>query len=349
MSKTPFFVGCYTRVEGHVPNGCGDGIYSYLLDLESGNISCRSVESGMINPSYVHYDSATQQVFAVEEMDDAQGDLIAYDVQDDGSLKETSRQSTLGSATCHVTSSGGTVFVASYVSGSAAAYAISAGALAPGSNASYSGTGPNADRQEAPHAHQAAVSPDGNWLYVCDLGSDKLWCHAAQAPLAAPISSTTVPAGSGPRHLVFHPTLAKGYVICELTGNLLVCDYDAATGTLAITHEVSSLPADYTGAPSSAGIRMHPSGQAVYVANRGHDSIGIFPIDANGAVQGGSWLPCGGATPRDFAIDPTGSWLLVGNQDDSTITVFKIASPCCVDASSIQIYPCNTPTCIAFG
>jgi 6-phosphogluconolactonase len=99
----------------------------------------------------------------------------------------------------------------------------------------------------------------------------------------------------------------------------------------------------------SSGIRMHPSGNAVYVSNRGHNSIGVFPINKNGNIEAdqATWTPCGGETPRDFAIDPSGKWLIVGNQDDSTLTVFKIISPENIDPEC-KTFPCNTPTCIAF-
>lgn len=31
-----------------------------------------------------------------------------------------------------------------------------------------------------------------------------------------------------------------------------------------------------------------------------------------------------GQTPRHFALDPTGTWLLAENQDSSTVAVFRV-------------------------
>ena len=102
------------------------------------------------------------------------------------------------------------------------------------------------------------------------------------------------PAGCGPRHLCFHPTLPVAYIICELTGDVLVCAYDPEAGALSITAQVSSLHPDYTGTPSSAAIRMHPSGSVLYVSNRLHNSITSFVVDGGGALRDPDWVSCSG-------------------------------------------------------
>uniref|UniRef100_A0A6S9AA96 6-phosphogluconolactonase n=1 Tax=Ditylum brightwellii TaxID=49249 RepID=A0A6S9AA96_9STRA len=355
MTHIPFYVGSYTQIEGHVPRGRGKGIYAYLLNNETGELVRASITTGMTNPTYILFDEKAGLVYAVEEKVGTQGHLRLYSVNFDGSLMEISRQPTLGFASCHISRCGSDhVVVANYASGNAASFATGGGKLEPGVCVSYTGSGPVTERQEGSHAHHSVTSPDGKWIFVCDLGSDKIWCHAATMPLSQPRHSTSTPPGSGPRHLVFHPVHPMVYVICELAGFLLVCNYDAEHGNLSITSAISCLPPNYEGTPSSACIRMHPSGEAVYLSNRGHDSIAIFAINTtDGSLKNKTgnpeWFPCGGAEPRDFAIDPTGRWLVVGNQNGNTLTVFNIISPCHVDYGRVRKYSCDTPACIAFS
>ena len=50
-------------------------------------------------------------------------------------------------------------------------------------------------------------------------------------------------AGSGPRHLDWHPSAPLAYLLCELDGRLLTCAWDEGTGGLAPQHSISTLPA----------------------------------------------------------------------------------------------------------
>jgi 6-phosphogluconolactonase len=101
--------------------------------------------------------------------------------------------------------------------------------------------------------------------------------------------------------------------------------------------------------PAAAGIRVHPSGRALYVSNRFSDTITVFAVAEDGSLEQEQCFPCGGKTPRDFALAPDGAWLVIGNQDSETISVFAI-DPITgrVDEDSLRVHECNTPSCIAF-
>jgi len=405
-SPIVFFVGSYTQAEGHVPEGDGAGIYCFSLDRKTGELTLqyktkKTVGQDLHNPSYLQYDKARQELYVVEEICSGKDlskvtpRLLVYTVQNAdkevSQLMITSEVDVPRIANCYVMHHDNQLWVASYGSGCVLQYPIlpkeeqvqQNGADKAHSNTaqlfttdveqySYKGHGPNIERQDMSHAHHVAMSPDKRWVYVCDLGSDAIWCHDRRKPLSSadPLKIST-PSGSGPRHLVFHPTLPKVYVVAELTGHLLMYQYHHKTGELEMKQDISTYPADFDGEPSGAGIRMHASGKAVYVGNRNHNSIAVVALDTTGRVildasgTSGStsakgdagksripriqWVSCEGACPRDFAIDPSGQWLVVGNQDSDTLAILKITTPTHVDEDSVEVYECKTPSCIAFA
>src|SRR5260370_24275102 len=122
--------------------------------------------------------------------------------------------------------------------------------------------------------------------------------------------------GGGPRFKIFDASGQRVYVDNELDNTVAVYDYDAESGRLRELQIVETLPPD---APesTSAGIQISPSGDRLYVSNRGHDSISIFEIEADGRLTRLAIRQCGGRCPRDIAISPSGHFLLVANQDSA--------------------------------
>jgi 6-phosphogluconolactonase len=141
-------------------------------------------------------------------------------------------------------------------------------------------------------------------------------------PAATPFA--TVPPGSGPRHFAFHPSGKFAYVINELTSTMTAFAYDAAKGALTVLQTLPTLPHEVKG-NSTAEVVVSPDGRFVYGSNRGHDSIAVFAVDAStGKLEARGHVPTGGKTPRNFAIDPTGTWLLAAGQSSNTIHVLKL-------------------------
>jgi 6-phosphogluconolactonase len=345
--KSRFYAGCYTKPEGHVPNGCGEGVYTGELDLESGRITILDVVSGLVNPSFVNVDTEGN-VLVVTEICEGPGEACIFSEGISG-LELRSRQSTHGAASCHISADADRVYVASYMGGSLCAFDKNGSEIAEGILTHYEGTGPNAERQEAAHAHQAAVSPGGAHLYVCDLGSDKVWIHTLDGGPGEPVARLDTPPGSGPRHMAFHPTLPVAYVICELTGHVLVCSI-SDNGSLSIVDNVDTLPADCGHAPAAAAIKVHPSGNALYTSNRGHDSCTVYRIGDDGYLTNIDCFKCGGEQPRDMTVDPSGRWLLFANQDSDCITVFPLnQDTLTADPGAMQRFDCKTPTSIVFA
>ena len=241
------------------------------------------------------------------------------------------------------------VIVANYGSGSVAVFER----LADGSLgtrvalAVHSGSGPNAERQDAAHTHQVLFDPATSHAMVCDLGSDTVFRYAvgADGSLTEPAGSRILfRPGSGPRHGAFHPGARFFFVVTELA-NTVVAFRREGDG-FAVTDEQSTLPADYVGESTSGGIQVSPSGRFVFSSNRGADSIAVFSFDErSGSLQLVHVVPSGGRTPRDIRLAPDGSQLLVANQDSDDITVFQVdgETGALVEISTTSV---PTPTCI---
>lgn len=355
-SESTVYFGSYTQPHPFVPEAGGAGIVICGFDARSGKLERRQMIGGVLNPSYVALDATRAHVFAVSEDFDAHGTVHVFRRLPDGRLAAAGVRPAEGRAMCHVCAlPGGGVCATSYADGSLAVFPFRDGGLGPcTSRFRYEGKSVHATRQESSHAHQSVVSPDGRRLYVCDLGADRIWCHAIEGAGSniAPASpdSVTTPTGSGPRHLVFHPTLPRAYVVCELNAHLLTYDWDAGSGRLTLADEQPSLPADWTGAPSAAAIRVHPSAAALYVSNRNHDSLAAFRLDRNGAAALTDQIPAGGKTPRDFAFDPSGRWLVAANQDSDTVAIHEIDPDSGLPVRRPpEIVPMGTPVCVLFA
>ncbi len=132
------------------------------------------------------------------------------------------------------------------------------------------------------------------------------------------------PANTGPRHIWFHPIRDFAYVSDEQGSSITVYGFDKTKGQLSPLQTVSTLPAGFDQSNSTADIEVHPSGQFVYVANRGHDSIARFQIDSqSGTVKALGQTPTE-QTPRSFNIDPRGQFLIAAGQSSGKLATYRI-------------------------
>lgn len=176
------------------------------------------------------------------------------------------------------------------------------------------------------HAHWVQWSPEGDRLYLVDLGHDEVRTHtwdAASGKLGPAQVAFRTPQGHGPRHLAFHPNGKTAYLLTE-HGNTLVALSRNADGTLTEIQTVSSLPADYTGKAQAAHIQISPDGTLVYVSNRGPHTIGVFRIAADGTASVLQQASTLGVWPRFFLL--IGKHLIACNQQSDSIVVFDVAA-----------------------
>ncbi|HXM36039.1 MAG TPA: lactonase family protein [Pyrinomonadaceae bacterium] len=324
------YVGTYTT-------GRSEGIYVCRLDLSSGELRGIDVAKGVVNPSFLTIDRQRRYLYAVNEVKEfehkATGAISSFGVdQRTGKLHSLNQQPSAGSGPCHLTldATGKFLLVANYDGGSVAVLPVIKGSLgAPVDMVQHQGSSVNPDRQQGPHAHCVALDLANRYLFVTDLGLDKIVIYGFDSRSGKLKASNErwakLRPGAGPRHFKFHPSGELGYVINELDSTITAFKYDGARGVLQEVQTVSTLPADFSGQNSCAEIDVAPSGKFLYGSNRGHDSIVVFSVNQRtgrlGLVQ---HVSTEGKTPRNFAIDPAGDFLLAANQNSNNVVTFRI-------------------------
>lgn len=323
------YVGTYT-------SGGAEGIYVLKLNLASGELLPWRTIKGVTEPSFLSIDNKDRYVYAVNETMEFNGKpggaLSAFSIdQKDGSLKFIDQVPSLGAAPCNVVVSndGKFVLVANYMGGNVSVFPVHPdGGLGESvSLKQHAGTGPNKDRQEAPHAHSITLDAKNRFAVAADLGTDKLIVYKFDTATGklSPNSQYATKLGAGPRHFTFSHNGRFAYLINELDCTISALSYDAERGMLTELQTVKTLPENFSAQNTCADIHMSPSGKFLYGSNRGHDSIVSFAIDERkGKLTYIEHTPTGGKTPRNFAIDPTGKFLLAANQNSGSITVFAI-------------------------
>jgi 6-phosphogluconolactonase len=191
----------------------------------------------------------------------------------------------------------------------------------------HEGSSKDTDRQEAPHPHSIVPDPLSKFVYVADLGIDKIMIYEINYKegklYPAKTSYQKVRSGSGPRHLIFYNNSGYAYVVNELNSTITAFVVDHELGRLSEIQTISTIPNNFSGTNWAADI--HIRNDFLYASNRGHNSIAIFKIDRKtGKLQPVKCESVQGKTPRNFAIDPTGKFVLVANEDTNNITCFKI-------------------------
>jgi 6-phosphogluconolactonase len=240
---------------------------------------------------------------------------------------------TIGIIPCHlnVDATSTRLVLANYGSGSVVVYPIrNDGGIGEISEfVQHEGSSIDPERQQGPHAHSVTIGPGNRFAYAADLGIDKLFTYELDiasgklVPAASPFARMAD--GAGPRHLDIHPDGKRAYVINELDSTITALTLDPDTGALDPVQTLSTIPEGFSGVTHCADVHVAPSGKFVYGSNRGHDSIAIFAIDqATDELSIVGYELTLGKTPRNFAIDATGSILLAANQDSDTIVTFHI-------------------------
>lgn len=321
------FVGSYAAAEH-------PGIYAFALDRATGALTPCGAFAGVTNPSFLALHPGGQILYAASETsagDGTPGCVAALRIdQAPLALDLIGTQRSGGDWPCHlaVDRSGRWLLASNYGSGTVGVLPILPdGALGPLSDlARHEGRSADAERQEGPHTHCAAFTPDGMLVVVADLGIDQLVVYQFD-PAGGKLGThgyTLAPRGAGPRHLAFHPGGRTLYVANELANTVSVFSYDAALGQLHEHQIVSTLPPD-TPDSQVADIHLDEAGRRLYVSNRGHNSLAVFDVVAGGRLTLAGIAPCGGDWPRSFALVPGGAFVVVANQKSGEVAVLPLA------------------------
>jgi 6-phosphogluconolactonase len=347
------YVGTYTGPQSK-------GIYSYRFDTASGDLEPVGLAAEISNPSWVTIHPNHKFLYAVSELGNdgkVNGAVTAFAIdQQTGALTKLNSVSSVGGGACHlvVDKTGTTLLVANYGAGSVAAFPVGPdGRLGePPVLIQHKGSSVDPRRQRGPHAHGVFLSADNRFLFVPDLGLDQVMSYrldaakSSIAPNDPPFAK--VPPGSGPRHFAFHPKGKYAYAVDEMKSTVTAFSFDAAQGSLQQIQNISTLPKDFSGEDNSAEIEVDAKGRFLYASNRGHDSIAVFAIAKNGRLAPVEYVPTQGKTPRNFKIDPTGSYLFAANQDSSNIVLFRIDAKTGRLTATGKKVELSKPVCIQF-
>jgi 6-phosphogluconolactonase len=322
-------------VVGGYADAAQPGIHVFQCDTATGSLVACATLDGIANPSFLVVHPNQRWLYAVSETsahsDGTPGSVWALRYEPDPPiLKPINHQPSGGDSPCHaqLDASGHWLLVSNYGTGTIAVLPI----LADGSLGEitdvvqHQGSSVHPQRQAGPHTHSSTVTPDNRFVIVADLGLDQLLVYAfdsSAGKLNAHARAETQP-GAGPRHMVFHPGGQFMYVANELASSVSLYDYDATRGTLRQRQTIATLPAGpLENLP--AHIAISPSGQRVYVSNRGHDSISVFDVEADGRLARATIASCGGTWPRHFALAPGDNFMLVANQRSDEVGVLRLS------------------------
>jgi 6-phosphogluconolactonase len=326
------FIGTYTAKTD------SKGIYSFRFDSSTGRLTATALAAPAQDPSFVTVASNYKYLYAVNELSEFDGKksgaVTSYSLDPkSGKLTQLNQVPSGGADPCYVSfdQTGRYLLVANYTGGSVSVFPVASNGRIGAASAfvQHTGSGPNKERQEGPHAHYIATSADNRFVFVVDLGLDEVVVYRfdpAKGSLTPndPSFAKLAP-GAGPRHMAFHPNGKFAYVLNEVNSTVTAFAYDSKNGSFSVLQTLSTIPKDFTAHNDTAEIVVHPSGKFLYASNRGRDSIAEFTIDpAKGALTVAGDFSTEGKTPRNFALDPTGKFLLAANQESNNIVVFRI-------------------------
>lgn len=336
--------GVYDMLVGTYTGGKSEGLYVYRFDTKTGDATRVSVAQ-TVNPSYLVVSRDRRFVYAVNELPGDNGpasqrggiSAFRFDAAS-GQLSFLNKVSADGNDPCYLSLSpdGKYLLTANYSvaadpGGSFAVFPVQADGQLGASvlTVHHEGGGPVKGRQDNSHVHSTVFSPDGRYLFAQDLGADKLYSYRytpdGSRGLFGPTDwrYTQEKPGTGPRHLVFGADGKHAYLTSELAATVSIFNYD--DGKLTQVQTVSLTEPGFKGAVGAAAIHLSPDGRFLYATNRGDaNEIVIFSVDpTNGHLKKIGHQSSLGKSPREFAIDPTGKWLIVGNQNSDTVYVFR--------------------------
>lgn len=320
-------IGTYTQ------SGKSEGIYVYQFDTETGEampVSSTAAE----NPSFLARSAHGNYVYAVNENGDGKGAVSAYAYDDElGVLSFLNRQLTNGDHPCHVTTDSRAthVIASNYSGGSISVFPIGPAGSLGGmvQQIHHEGSGPNLQRQQAPHVHSAFFNADESQLFVQDLGTDRIHIYDyrpadVQQPLAVASPSFIAGApGGGPRHLTFSADGRFIYLVQEMAATVMV--YGRHEGGWEAIQEEPMNEVGFAGQDGAADIKLSPDGKFLYASNRGDaNTLAIYRVDGtSGKLTKVGNQAVLGRGPRNFTLSADGKFLLVANQQSDEVVIFE--------------------------
>jgi 6-phosphogluconolactonase len=353
------YVGTYT--------GNGEGIYLFQMNPQNGELTLVKLAAKASNPSWLSLSPSKKTLYSVNE--DAPGMVSAYSVNgSNGDLQFLNSVTSGGAGPAHlsVDASGKYVFVANYGDGSIEVLPVSSvGSLGnPTFTRQDKGSLGAKKATDAPpgsfaidghvgtHAHMIQADPGNHFVLQTDLGQDRIYVFRFDpatgklTPAQTPFAS--LPSGDGPRHFTFHPNGRWVYSIQEESSTVAFFAFDPQTGALHQEQMLSTLPPGFKGTDFTSELILSPDSKFLYAGNRLKNSIGIFSVGGDGRLTYLGEASTMGDYPRNFAFDPSGSFLYACNHRSDDITCFRVDKQTGLLTFTGQYTAVGSPSCIVF-
>ena len=321
MKTLPLTIGCYTDSPSN-----SQGVYQTQLDLETGMLLPLELIAACTNPSFVT--TTKLGIYTASEVNQKIQPQLIHIPNTDSKISSNAGLIS-GEHPCHIAIDPHNKFAitSQYSSGTFDIFSLSINGNIDKrlKTLKMVGSGPNAERQTGPHAHQSLFLKNSPQFVTVDLGADRInfYCFDEEQEefLDEPMQSIKAPAGNGPRHLVFNKIEDRAYVVCELSETILILK--KTLGIWNIVDEVDALPNMEKG-EAAAAIKLSPDEQFLYASCRHQSRISSFSVDSE--TQKLTFIDSydtEGKFPRDFHITDDGQWLVAANQHSNNITSFK--------------------------
>jgi len=364
------FLFSFFIMTGFISTGCGEnprlfaggftkddekGLNVFEFDNRSGKLKLLSQSDAGPNPAYFCFSQRHNLLYAANEVMEFKGNpgggltTLKYDPAK-ASFEKLNEMVIPYGGPCFISMSpdSGYLFIANYPRGSVAVVRLSKEGIPESVTDTilYYPEKPNAS-----HAHMILSDPQGGHIYVTDLGLNRVVVYNFDTINGKLIQLENgiipVAEGSGPRHFTFSPDGSKMYLINELGSTMMTFNNDAQNG-LKLIQTLSTKGFKPVEKNYCADIHIGKSGEYIYGSNRGENSIVVYKIGNDGMLSLAGHSSCGGDWPRNFVIDPSGNFLLAGNQRSDNISVFRINNKTGIPEGPVDSTMMKGPACLKF-
>lgn len=351
----------------------GKGIYRAPWNAATGELGKIELAIETERPDFFAMHPKLPVMYSVNSVGAGKGRVSSFRVAaEHGGLTLLNELSSLGDGPCAVSvdRAGKRAFAANYNAGSMAAFSLGAdGKLEHNvgfdcrNNPDCGALGPNHDRQDAAHLHCVTLSPDDDFVLVCNLGEDAIevfpnWPGAIDSGSLSDPTRIAARSGSGPRHVAFHPYGKWLYCIHELDCTIDLYDWSVQRDRpIADLRKGSTISTLAPGIPLTGNtgceIVVSDGGKFVYACTRGVDQITVYRVGPTGLLTEIQRLSCGGQVPRYIAFDPSRKWLVSCNQGAAvnpvgSVTVFELNAATGKLSEKPKTYAVETPMFVSW-
>ena len=342
------FVGGFTK-----PGQKGLSVFEF--DKKTGNLELIAEIDAGPDPAYFCYSARSRLLYVLNEVMEFKGlfggglTTLKYDPEN-VSFEKKNEILIPYAGPCYISMSpdSGYLFVANYPNGSIAAVRLDNEGIPEMISDTILYLKEEPDRS---HAHMILADPKGKNVYVTDLGLDRILTYHFNITTGkfklTDKGTTILPKGSGPRHFAFNAEGSRLYVINEQGSTMMVFSVNGKNG-LQLLQTLPTVKEGFNGNNYCADIHLGRDGKFLYGSNRGENTIVTYSIDNEGLLSLAGHTSCGGDWPRNFVIDPSGRYLLVGNQKSNEISVFKIEKKTGLPSEPAKQFKVAAPACLKF-